>query len=191
MTRRHQPRPYDDQDDAFDENGLLKDGRRFRVGLADSMTPLQRAVAQDNLASGRYKIFEQMRTEASEITSDAAALVVDAFGDSGAGLHRPGARYLHAGHRTLDHATQVTLAEARSQAQALADAEATHAWKGGPQPGDSCTIDGWPGTLVKKGDDFVCRPLARQDAQSARDEIERLHRLHDAEESARWKGAHR
>jgi hypothetical protein len=41
----------DDDDDAFDENGLLKDGRRVRVGLmmrdADALSPLQRSVARD------------------------------------------------------------------------------------------------------------------------------------------------
>ena len=44
MTRR-----YEDfrEDDAFDENGLLRDGHKIRVRLAmrDAMTPLQREIA--------------------------------------------------------------------------------------------------------------------------------------------------
>ena len=45
---------YDDDDDTFDENGLLRDGHRSRVPMmlrdADSLTPLQHAVAQDAVA---------------------------------------------------------------------------------------------------------------------------------------------
>jgi hypothetical protein len=48
---------YDDDDDdqdPFDQNGLLRDGRRLRVPMmlrdADSLTPLQRAVAEDAVA---------------------------------------------------------------------------------------------------------------------------------------------
>lgn len=39
----------DDDDDAFDERGLLRDGKRTYVSLMmkDSLTPLQRAIAQD------------------------------------------------------------------------------------------------------------------------------------------------
>jgi len=48
MTRR-----YEDfrEDDAFDENGLLRDGHKIRVRLAmrDAMTPLQREVATKRL----------------------------------------------------------------------------------------------------------------------------------------------
>jgi len=44
MTRR-----YEDfhEDDAFDENGLLRDGHKIRVPLTmrDAMTPLQREIA--------------------------------------------------------------------------------------------------------------------------------------------------
>jgi hypothetical protein len=46
---------YDDEDDgdsAFDENGLLKDGRRIRVSMMmrDSGSDVQRAVAEDAVA---------------------------------------------------------------------------------------------------------------------------------------------
>ena len=58
---------YDD--DALDENGLLKDGRSVRISMmmrdsADGLTDLQRSVL-DHFAPAR---------------------VVDAFGDAGAGL---------------------------------------------------------------------------------------------------------
>jgi hypothetical protein len=44
----------DDDDDAFDENGLLKDGHKTRISLmmrdADALSSVQRAVAEDAVA---------------------------------------------------------------------------------------------------------------------------------------------
>jgi hypothetical protein len=42
-------------------------------------------------------------------------MVVDAFGGT-AGLSRPGFRYLHAGHKTVDHAVQVSREILRDEA---------------------------------------------------------------------------
>ena len=62
-----------DDDDIFDDRGLLKDKHSARVPMMmRGLTDLQRSV-RDHYAPAR---------------------VVDAFGDSGAGLHRPGSRYL-------------------------------------------------------------------------------------------------
>jgi hypothetical protein len=50
-------RQIDDDDDLFDEHGLLRDGKTYRVPMSarDSLTPLQRAVAASQLhdAHGR------------------------------------------------------------------------------------------------------------------------------------------
>ena len=94
------PKRQHDPDDDLDERGLLRDGRRIRVPMmmrdsADGLTDLQRSV-RDHFAPAR---------------------VVDAFGDSGLALHRPGSRYLVAGAGTVDHAKQVrpiTCAEKRA-----------------------------------------------------------------------------
>jgi hypothetical protein len=71
MTLRH--RREDADDEAFDDNGLLRDGKSVRVPLTmrdgDSFSPVQRAVA---LSSSR-------------------ASVTDASGGT-IGLHRPGFR---------------------------------------------------------------------------------------------------
>jgi hypothetical protein len=56
-------------------------------------------------------------------------MVVDAFGGT-AGLNRPGARCLAAGHGTVGHAVQVTLAAMREEAYRLYDQEAQNAWRG-------------------------------------------------------------
>ena len=106
-TRQHDP------DDDLDERGLLRDGRRIRVPMmmrdsADGLTDLQRSV-RDHYAPAR---------------------VVDAFGDSGLALHKPGPRYLTAGAGTADHAVQVAQAYNRAKAYADFVADLQDAWKG-------------------------------------------------------------
>jgi hypothetical protein len=71
-----------------DDNRILKDGERYRVPL-QFMDSLQRKIR-------------------SHFADEAPMHIVDAFGDSGLALHKPGARYAVAGSRTVDHATAVT-----------------------------------------------------------------------------------
>jgi hypothetical protein len=102
-----------DDDDPFDERGLLKDKRSVRVPMmmrdsADGLTDLQRTV-RDEFAPAR---------------------VVDAFGDAGAGLHRPGSRYLVAGAGTVDHAKQVMADHMRRESRDQYIADLQDAWKG-------------------------------------------------------------
>ena len=106
-------RQHDTDDDLFDERGILKDKRSIRVPMmmrdsADSLTDLQRSV-HDHFAPAR---------------------VVDAFGDAGAGLHRPGSRYLVAGAGTVDHAKQVMADHMRREARDQYVANLQDAWKG-------------------------------------------------------------
>jgi hypothetical protein len=101
-----------DDDDLFDERGVLKDKRSVRVPMmmrdsADGLTDLQRSV-RDEFAPAR---------------------VVDAFGDAGAGLHRPGSRYLVAGAGTVDHAKQVMADHMRREARDQYIVELQNAWK--------------------------------------------------------------
>jgi hypothetical protein len=102
-----------DDDDMFDERGLLRDGGRIRVPMMmrdsdDGLTDLQRSV-RDHFSP---------------------AMVVDAFGDAGAGLHRPGSRYLVAGAGTVDHAKQVMADHMRREARDQHVADFQDAWKG-------------------------------------------------------------
>ena len=133
MTRKHHV--YDrrtgrevDDDEALDQNGTLRDGFSLRVPLtmADSMTPLQRAVAADSAARGTDKILR--RATRAEITTDAHSYVVDAFGNTD--FHRPGSRFLQTGHRTVDYARQETLQVMRDDAYRLHDAEESRRWQG-------------------------------------------------------------
>jgi hypothetical protein len=104
-------RQRDTDDDLFDERGLLKDKRSVRVPMmmrdAGGLTDLQRSV-RDHFAPAR---------------------VVDAFGDAGAGLHRPGSRHLVAGAGTVDHAKQVMADHMGREARDQYIAELCDSWK--------------------------------------------------------------
>jgi len=102
-------RQQDADDDLFDERGLLRDGARIRIPMMmrDS-ADLQRSV-RDHFAPAR---------------------VVDAFGDAGAGLHRPGSRCLVAGPGTVDHAKQAMADHMRREARDQHIADLRDAWKG-------------------------------------------------------------
>jgi len=99
---------YDD--DALDENGLLKDGRIVRI-------PMMMRDSADGV---------------TDLVRDATAplRVVDAFGNSGLALSRPGARYLTAGTRTPDHAALVMRDHLRREARDQYVAALQDAWKG-------------------------------------------------------------
>ena len=105
-------RQYDTDDDLIDERGDLRDGRRIREPMmardsADGLTDLQRSVRD----------------------ATAPLRVVDAFGNSGLALNRPGARYLTAGTRTTDHAALVMRDHLRREACDQCIAELQNAWK--------------------------------------------------------------
>ena len=100
---------YDD--DALDENGLLKDGRIVRI-------PMMMRDSADGV---------------TDLVRDATAplRVVDAFGNSGLALSRPGARYLTAGTCTPDHAALVMRDHLRREARDEYVAALQSAWKNG------------------------------------------------------------
>jgi hypothetical protein len=109
MTKRKR---YEDDDDG---NVLrtLKDGERMHFSM---MT----------MDSGGEVL------SARDSTTDATAPlhVVDALGNSGLALHRPGSRYLTAGTRTTDHAALVMRDHLRREARDQYIADLQDAWKG-------------------------------------------------------------
>jgi len=111
MPKRQQ---HDSDDDPFDERGVLSDGGRIRVPMMmrdsdDGLTALQRSVRD----------------------ATAPLRVVDAFGNSGLALSRPGARYLTAGTCTPDHAALVMRDHLRREARDEYVAALQSAWKNG------------------------------------------------------------
>src|SRR5262245_31192796 len=93
---------YDD-DDKLDQNGVLKDGRSVRIPM----------MMRDS--DGRGAV--------------ASLRVIDAFGNSGLALHKPGARYLTAGTRTPDHAVLVVRDHERREARDEYIQQLCDAWK--------------------------------------------------------------
>jgi hypothetical protein len=114
----------DDGSGPFDSRtGLLKDGRSVRVSMMmrDAVPPP---------SSGALVMYDvPPQRDALVINTNTPPMVVDAFGGT-EGLNRPGARYLVAGHRTVDHAVMTTLALMRDEAYKAYDEEAQNAWRG-------------------------------------------------------------
>ena len=103
-------RQHDTDDDLFDERGLLKDKRSVRVPMMmrDGLTDLQRSVRD----------------------ATAPLRVVDAFGNGGLALNKPGSRYLLAGKHTPDHAALVMRDHERRQTRDEYVQQLCDAWKG-------------------------------------------------------------
>jgi hypothetical protein len=130
VIRRDQyGRPYldharDDEATSGDIRDCLRPGESLRVPL----------VMMDSTDAWKNDVHCQLTaTRGSDdtlvITTSSPPMIVDAFGGT-AGLNRPGARYLVAGHRTVDHAVLTTLAAMRDEAYRLYDQESQSAWRG-------------------------------------------------------------
>jgi hypothetical protein len=65
-----------------------------------------------------------------DVVSISPLRVVDAFGNSGLALHKPGSRYLTAGTRTPEHAALVMRDHLRREARDQYIAELCDSWKG-------------------------------------------------------------
>jgi hypothetical protein len=127
MTRQRH-----DDDDAFDERGILKDGRSYRVPLR-MMDAMQRDVARHG------------------------ARITDAMGESGPALRRPGYRVSDAFPRDWS----VYDAYDEEVSRMWENKPSTSNGSSGPrsaQPGDSCTLNGRAGRLRSIGGSLVCVP---------------------------------
>jgi hypothetical protein len=176
-------RNNDDDDDNDEGHHILRDGERRRVPMMFCDSAVQRAIRQESEESGRTQLLRD--------AFDARTVVTDAFGHTGLALQRPGPRYLSSPEHSYDSSAGVTQEYIRSQAYALADAQDRYSWKGGPQEGDECTIDGRPGRLEKRGDEFVCVPSGERDAALVQDELERAYVEVALADSERWKQGRR
>src|SRR5262249_52635678 len=163
--RRHEAfdartrRPADD-DDAFDERGVIRDGYGMRVPLY-LMDSMQRAIAVD--ARRRRKIvgrdpFGRVASSYEE-EEEEDAMTIDAA------LHRPGYRT----SATVNDDEAV--AAYREYVRNLTDSWRTTdqaAPRVGPKEGDACmTDDKQPGRWVCEGGALVCRPTQCSDAAPA------------------------
>ena len=100
IRRRH----HADKDE-LEDNDILRDGERLRVPMR-MMDSMQKEIAHDH----------------------PQPLVVDALGETGLALHRPGARYLLAPTHTTDAAVQATLRVMRDEAYQQHNVEQSRRW---------------------------------------------------------------
>jgi hypothetical protein len=140
-------RDADDQDDAF-ENGILRDGKSYRVKFADADS-LGRAVASHFAKSWR-----------------GAARVTDAAGNAGAALSRPGFRILNDAIGDAMKAESYRQYDADAQ-RAYLDADNSNQLTGagsaaelrGSRPGDRCTVRQGAGAYGVEGSDGRLRQI--------------------------------
>jgi len=167
MTRRHQAfavrdhSPVDD-DDAFDERGVIRDGYGVRVPLfmMDSMQKAVRADARRRKAVERDPMGRVRSTFEEE---EADAMMTDAE----LSLHRPGYRTL--GTLNDDEAVRAYNDSVREKCNAWRkrDERPAGAYPYDPgREGQACTIDGRPGTLQRRGDALVCVPNGESSSNS-------------------------
>jgi hypothetical protein len=146
-------------DGEVDENGVIANGGRV-------ITKMTMMDSQDSIA-------HQVSSEPLNPRTDYPR--VRAADGSDAGLHRPGARFA-AG---IDPLVQRGMARDMAEIYAMYDAEKAAEYRGHPggsyyrggpgewrggQPGDPCTLNGFPGTLVEKDGKLVCRIKQSADA---------------------------
>jgi hypothetical protein len=155
------PKYFDDDkyEDAFDERGLLKDGKAYRVPLymRDSATkPLigdarfqPMADAAQALADA-YRAYDEADANAWRNPPNGPCLQCDASGEFGRDIP-VGAYPPSAGE------------------------------------GSRCTINGQDGRLVRKGNWLVCEPTRANDAQSLQDARAEAYRLYDEEMANAWR----
>ena len=158
-----------------DEHGVVRDGGRVRVPVTmmDSADAISHQVAEDFVA-------DRPR--------------VRAFDGTDAGLRRPGVRV--ADERYTDPLVLRGNARDRALLYRMYDAEkanefrgvpGTNYYRGGPgelrgsRPGDTCTLNGYPGTLVEENCDLVQR------AKDHQTHMNELRRKSDEELSNAWR----
>ena len=126
-----------EEKDAFEPNGLLKDGYSLRVPLyMKDGSPVD-----DGFSRAMVDSYKRGRIDDTlVIDASAPPMIVDAFGGT-EGLCRPGARYLAAGHRTADHAVMTTLGAMRDEAYQAYHLEAQSAWRGNALTDAAPTLD--------------------------------------------------
>jgi hypothetical protein len=141
MARTHR-RQIEDDDNPFDERGVLKDGRTVRVSLMDALDVRTKKKPDDDDED------EDDNEEGDDVGANDGLRITDGQGNSDLGLHRPGFRIADGKPRVKDHYDSY-------------NARAANSFKGdavGGSEGDTCTIDGSPGHLQTRNGQLVCVP---------------------------------
>lgn len=174
----------DEDDDVFNADGILKDGRTYRVPMR-FCDALQQSVAACS-ANARVRHTER----------PTHALITDVHGDP-LELQRPGFRIL-SGDSYEARTVRDRARDECERAYEAADKELKNAFRNPPtgfgsrefrgaKEGDLCTIDGSPGHLKLIDGTLRCVPDKRNDAQSLRDELSSAYFSAEAWLNDAWK----
>jgi hypothetical protein len=166
-------------DDAFDENGVIKDGRKIRVPMTEMRDGYKPLTLQD-VQSGA----DIAAITAAKLATDAVIQRNGFISDADASLHRPGYR------GTFDASVDLSASDKARSERMLADSRAwmtpdadksglsqstgsptkeastrpTNAYAPvgtkGVAEGQQCFIGGQAGHLVKEANWYICRPDA-------------------------------
>jgi hypothetical protein len=127
------------------------DGRRVKVLAAGVDGVRVRAMVRDSASVAGQIARDRMQ-------------VTDASGDSGLGLHKPGARFA-SDRAAYDAAEQAYLERVRDGESAWKQLDASPPPGAYPyeahKEGTACTINGAPGVLQREGDHLICREQRR------------------------------
>jgi len=168
MSRRFQVfdargRPVDD-DDAFDERGVIRDGYGMRVPL-EFMDSTQKAVRTD--ARKKVTQFDPFgRVKSTYEEEEANSMMTDAE----LALHRPG--YRTSATVNDDEAVKAYNEYVRNLTDSWRKCDAQPppgAYPLSAGAGTACAINGAPGALVESDDGewLVCKPVSRTDTVPA------------------------
>ena len=188
MTRHE-----DEDDSAFDRNGVLRDGAVTRVRL----------VMRDGAINPN--LLPHQQAKAAQQTEDAVAR---RFGlTDGLQLHKPGFRRvtdaaalerMQAAYTAYNSADAAAYKQTRDYNEYGGD-EPRNTGTGAPNKGSaapagayplsagegsSCSIDGTAGTLVRQGNWLVCRPARRQSAATIK---QAAYDAYDADMANAWR----
>jgi hypothetical protein len=150
----------DDEDDDFDERGILKDRRRVRVPL-HMMDSMQRDIGSH---------FQRMRDE--HCLHD---------GQGGKVGHRPGYVFTDDMRANDAKAEAYSLADAETEHAWKGGAQAGDSCRINGKPGVIVRS-------AQTGELF-CQPVARTDAQATRNAVEESYRLYEQEIQQRWQSS--
>jgi hypothetical protein len=146
-----------DDDDPFDENGVLRDGRSVRFRLSD----------KNSLEGQMTQHFRD------------AARITDGYGNSGVAILRPGFRKRDVSDDDALARRQIMADVNRTEARDEMIDRMTGAWRDadpningagvnangpiGARAGDQCTLNGAPGTMQMRNGKLTCVPDSRSD----------------------------
>jgi hypothetical protein len=186
------PSTNDDRyEDVLDENGLLKDGKIYRVSFYDSMRAHGFVVDQCALVVDHRPGGPWCPPDRRPVVRDAATMQ-----DARQRLQREYELYDAEARDAWRNPSRGPSTEFAGNGPSFtghgAPGKGANKIPEGAYPlsageGRACTINGAPGTLQRQGDWLVCEPTRTNDVQSLQDARAQAYRRYDEEMANAWR----